>query len=93
MDEYGFEQLFNPEILRRGKEYYRSGAVKSIKRQGGLFEGDVLGSSRYHVAVRLCEDGIDEMYCDCQHASSGRNCKHMAAFLYAVCEKELPSRL
>ncbi len=93
MNEYGFEYLFNTEILRRGKEYFRAGAVKRLRRAGDMIEGDVIGSDEYRVAVRFSENGIDEMYCECPHASSGHNCKHEAALLFAVCDTDFAKRL
>ncbi len=90
---FGFEELFNPEILRRGKEYYRRGAVGSISRKGDITESTVSGSEDYRVAVRFNESGVDELYCECPHASGGRNCKHMAAFLYALCDVNFSQKL
>ncbi len=91
--DFEFEKMFNPEILRRGKEYYRSGAVYGLSLKGDIVESTVLGSEKYHVAVRFNESGIDEMYCDCPYSEKGRRCKHAAAVLYAICDGNFAEKL
>ncbi len=91
--DFEFEQMFNPEILRRGKDYYRKGAVGSFCRRGDIIESTVSGSEDYRVAVRFNSQAIDEMYCECPRACGGYMCKHMAAMLYALCDGNFSQRL
>ena len=73
-------------ILERGEEYWEDGAVENLQRTPDGWEAIVNGSEEY--SVEICTDGedIEDMYCTCPYADSGRNCKHMAAVLFAVPE-------
>lgn len=74
--------LFKQHILERGAEYHQDGYVSafSITEQG--IEAEIEGTKKYHVNIELDGERITNMSCDCPHAESGNNCKHMAAVLF-----------
>jgi len=49
-----FEQHIEPTVLKRGRSYYKSGAVVSLAEvDGGVFQAEVQGSETYTVSVEL----------------------------------------
>lgn len=83
-----WKNLFRSHILDRGYEYYHSGAVKNLLRNGNLISADVVGSEEYEVTIEIENREISYMYCSCPYANDNNNCKHMAAVLF---ELENPS--
>lgn len=75
---------FEPHILERGWEYYRSGAVEHLVKAENKVEAVVRGSEYYKVKIVYHRDEIKETYCSCPYAAKGYPCKHMAAVLYAA---------
>jgi len=51
-------------------------------------EAEVSGTEDYHVEIEFEGENVIYMNCDCPHAESGNNCKHMAAVLFRF-EEEL----
>lgn len=80
--------LFKPHILNRGAEYYQDGYVSLFNRTENGIEAEVKGTEDYHVEIELEGENVIHMTCDCPHAESGNNCKHMAAALFRF-EEEL----
>lgn len=70
------------EILRRGDEYRRRGAVETPVKRGDTITAEVKGSDAqpYRVTVRLGADDIAEARCTCPYEWGGW-CKHVAAVL------------
>lgn len=78
---------FQPHILARGYDYYVSGRVQQIEKDGHHYFATVTGTDVYSVEVFTAEDGsVISMSCDCPYAKDGLNCKHMAAVVYALAE-------
>lgn len=80
--------LFKQHILDRGAEYYQDGYVSLFNRTEKGIEAEVKGTEDYHVEIELEGENVIHMTCDCPHAESGNNCKHMAAVLFRF-EEEL----
>ncbi len=83
-----YKQYFSPKIWKRGKEYYEEGLVYDLQKEGNRYNAIVEGTYDYHVEIHLAEDNIDQWYCDCPYAESGNLCKHMAAVIMEIEEKE-----
>ena len=93
--EYDWEDMFRPHILERGYDYYMTGAVEGLQRldpDDTFYEAVVDGSRSYHVEIRYDRGSVMDMQCDCPYAMDGKNCKHMAAVLYEIEEKQEKSR-
>ena len=80
--------LFRPHILDRGAEYHQDGYVSVFHRTATGIEAEVQGTEVYHVEIELEGENVIQMTCNCPHAESGNNCKHMAAVLFRF-EEEL----
>ncbi len=79
-----WEQLFKPHILERGYDYYIDDAVDIVTKNGNTYMATVHGTEPYHVEIKMQNDTVKEMYCDCPYAQDMNNCKHMAAMLYEI---------
>ena len=93
--EYDWEDMFRPHILERGYDYYMTGAVEGLQRpdpDDTFYEAVVDGSRSYHVEIQYDRGSVMDMQCDCPYAMDGKNCKHMAAVLYEIEEKQEKSR-
>lgn len=80
--------LFKPHILDRGAEYHQDGYVSVFNMTEYGIKAEVKGTKNYHVNIELEGENVIHMTCDCPHAESGNNCKHMAAVLFRF-EEEL----
>lgn len=74
--------LFRQHILERGAEYHQDGYVSVFRITEEGIEAEVEGTEKYHVNIVLDGERVTLMSCDCPHAESGNNCKHMAAVLF-----------
>lgn len=83
-----WKKLFERHILERGYEYYCENAVEGLDISSGLIQADVIGTEEYEVAITLEDGKVMDMYCSCPYASDERNCKHMAAVLFAWAEEQ-----
>lgn len=83
-----WKKQFSRKILERGENYYLLGAVEEIKlnEDTNTVIAAVCGSEMYNIEIKLSDDrtSVEEMYCDCQYAEDGENCKHMAAVLFEL---------
>lgn len=75
-------QLFKSYILDRGIEYYENGYVTEFSYEDGVISAVVDGTEEYHIDIEVDGEDVMNMSCDCPHARSGNNCKHMAAVLF-----------
>ena len=75
-----YEKLFEPQIIYRGKEYYRNNLVKRCLKTPEGYLAKVNGNRDYNVKINIINDDI-EMSCDCPY---GLNCKHEYATLMAI---------
>ncbi len=55
---------------------------KSDKAWHGVISAVVDGTEEYHIDIEVDGEDVMNMSCDCPHAKSGNNCKHMAAVKY-----------
>lgn len=74
--------LFREHILERGAEYHQDGYVTKFDVTEHEIDAEVEGTETYHVNIVLDGEHVVHMTCDCPHAESGNNCKHMAAVLF-----------
>lgn len=82
LSESLIHQHASAESFRRGEEYYRGGAVRSLVRRGDVLRAEVEGSEYepYLVRVAFDEGGISEVGCSCPYDWGGW-CKHIVAVL------------
>jgi uncharacterized Zn finger protein len=76
------EDLFQPQILERGYDYYLENYVAETNVENNMIHAKVYGSDTYDVEIDFSNGKVQTMLCDCPYASEGKNCKHMAAVLY-----------
>ena len=88
MIKHGWEYQFRDIILIRGMEYYRERLVDQIIRTDRGWKAVVHGSEDYTVEITEENGKVKSMQCSCPYAEGGRNCKHEAAVLFALSEKE-----
>lgn len=83
-----WKELFRPHILERGYDYYETGAVERITPTTRGFQAVVEGTEDYEVEIEIENGQIRDMWCSCPYAEDGNYCKHMAATLYEIEERE-----
>ena len=67
-----WKQLFKPQILERGYEYFCDDTVDCITKNRGTYMATVHGSEGYHVQIKISKEKVKEMYCDCPFAAVRR---------------------
>ena len=77
-----WESHFLPQILERGLDYYRRDLVHDLQQCAGQVTATVTGSQPYRVSLRIQDDQLTAVACDCPYAVDHDYCKHMAAVLY-----------
>ena len=88
-----WEKLFTDIILSRGADYCRKKVVENLRQDDAQIDADVVGSETYHVHIDLEDGGISALACDCPYAADGlKNCKHMAAVLFAALAPDKASK-
>ena len=85
MDYQDFDSQIHAIILDRGSEYFDRGAVQNLVRTSDGWKADILGQDSYRVILKG-RGVLEEWFCDCPHAH-GPVCKHVAAMLFAVRER------
>ncbi|EHL32072.1 DEAD/DEAH box helicase [Legionella drancourtii] len=85
-------EAFEAKILLRGQEYFENGHVLNIRFSDGLLKGRVKGSSSqiYDVHMDLKAWPVKRASCTCM---SSINCKHAAACLFALRDREKANSL
>src|SRR5699024_4886825 len=87
------QKLFPSHVYRRGLDYYKRYRVSNLVYDVNhhVWTALVQGSEPYFVELGLkkLESGTIEMYCDCPAFHTYGTCKHVAATLFAIKEKEL----
>ncbi|GEO64375.1 SWIM zinc finger family protein [Companilactobacillus nantensis] len=76
-----WENLFQPQILERGYDYFDQGLVEDFKQTKTKITAKVFGSEVYDVKIKLRNGEIADASCDCPYAQDGKYCKHMVAVL------------
>ncbi len=79
-----WDSIFDSMIRMRGQQYYAAGKVKNLQYEDGWYTASVYGERMYAVSIRIQDNKIQKMECNCPHALSGARCKHMAAVLIAI---------
>ena len=83
-----WDNLFSEIILNRGHAYFDQGNIVSLTVKKGEATADVLGTSMYSVKIKWNGSKITDMRCNCPY---DENCKHIAAVMYALEEKQEPN--
>lgn len=84
-----FEQVIDETILKRGLDYFKTGAVDLVEElEPGLFEASVRGTEHYSVRLRIKGGAITEHQCDCPY-DLGPVCKHVVAVIFHMKKEEL----
>lgn len=83
-----WDHLFEKSIWNRGRQYFTNGRVTNFQKDGLRCEAEVIGTKPYHVQITLQGKKPPLMTCDCAYAEAGHKCKHMAAALFAVEERQ-----
>ena len=78
-----WKQYFEPHILERGRTYWEEGAVTQLDYDDDVIDATVEGTEEYEVSIDLDGGQVVDMSCTCPYAEDGKNCKHMAAALFA----------
>ena len=76
-----FEQFIDEAILKRGLDYFRSGAVQHLGTASGKQDFIVSGSSEYRVQLQIKKSELIHQHCDCPY-DLGPICKHVVAALF-----------
>lgn len=75
-------QLFEKQIIERGKKYYKEDRIKFIEKQDDCYSCIVRGTTNYLVSIINKEDTKEvQMSCNCQYEGF---CKHIYAALLAI---------
>jgi uncharacterized Zn finger protein len=92
LNEADLFRYVSPEIVQRGREYERRGAVLSLELRGTVLSGEVEGSEfmPYLTQCTLSEDGIAAASCTCPY---GAWCKHCIALCLAYIHETVPLRI
>ena len=79
-----WKQLFAPQILLRGRNYYDSALVEIEAMDERSNEASVAGTDTYSVEILFRKGQVVQMTYSCPYADGGEKCKHMAAVLFAA---------
>lgn len=75
---------FTQLVYFRGVDYFNKNRVHILEDNETLLRAHVEGKERYIVRIEMNDGEIDSMYCSCDHAKAGNNCKHMVATLMST---------
>jgi uncharacterized Zn finger protein len=79
-----FEQVIDPTVLQRGRDYYDGGHIVDLEEiEAGYWQAVVEGTETYRVFIIVAPDASLNWACDCPY-DWGPVCKHVAATLYAL---------
>lgn len=85
------EEMFQPDVYRRGREYYFQGRVGKLNYDpvSGICQTFVQGNDSYLVRVNIQDFPRNlAMYCDCPAFDQHFECKHVVAAMFEICNKE-----
>ena len=82
-----WKRYFSPSVLDKGFEYYRRDHVKGFTHRGNVYKAFVIGSIIYQTEIKINNNSIVYMKCNCPHFRDGHYCKHLAATLYVIEEE------
>lgn len=78
-----FDSEIDPQIVSRGKSYYRKGAVIELEQDGENWHAVVAGNDEYTVDVSVNKSEIIHCNCTCPY-DLGPFCKHEVAIFYSI---------
>lgn len=79
-----WKNLFTDTILSRGLDYYYDDRITNIRTKDGIILANVQGTYNYNVAIKIVNNQIKAISCNCPYSNEGFYCKHMAAVLYTL---------
>lgn len=86
------EKLFPPVIYKRGLDYYLHDRVSDLSydKNYQVWTASVRGSENYFVEINMKDfsKGTIDTYCDCPAFDAFGSCKHIAAVLISVVNKD-----
>ncbi|HFD5696850.1 TPA: SWIM zinc finger domain-containing protein [Streptococcus agalactiae] len=83
-----WKDLFQDHILGRGVDYFIRNLVENVYVKDNIIEATVYGTEEYKVEIVKDNEEIIDLSCNCPYADGGNNCKHMAAVLFYLENKE-----
>ncbi|MCI4667490.1 MAG: hypothetical protein MRZ79_04960 [Bacteroidia bacterium] len=86
-------QLSEPEVFRRGMNYYREGRLRKLIKIEQVYQAEILGSQNYFTQI-LFEGGEFQGYCTCPY-SENKWCKHLVATALGINDEayeEIPNQ-
>jgi len=87
-----FKNDFTKKILDRGKKYYNLGCVSEVSIDDNEIKAIVTGTQDYNVSVTIEEESIADSYCTCPYFYDHNECKHIAALLYYLNNKNVDNK-
>ena len=84
-----FEDDFEERILQRGYNYYLEGLVDDVFVDGNTISASVDGTEVYSVEVTIDRKKVVDSYCTCPYFEDNGECKHIAALLYYINNKDI----
>ena len=86
-----YDDMFSPQIRKRGEEYYEEDKVKYFKQNNNKYTCRITGTYTYKVSISFNNENdnvIDNATCTCPyHKDNNNNCKHIYALLLKIkCE-------
>ena len=78
-----FDSEIDPQIVSRGRSYYRKGAVIELEQDGENWHAVVAGSDEYTVDVLVNNGKIIRCNCTCPY-DFGSFCKHEVAVFFSI---------
>ncbi|MUK88727.1 helicase SNF2 [Ornithinibacillus sp. L9] len=98
LSDVNIQKLFPPVIYKRGLDYYKQGLVSDLLYDINyqVWTATVHGSEEYFVEISMkdFDEGSIDTYCDCPAFDTYKSCKHIAATLISIKNKdtnEVPS--
>lgn len=92
VNEFHIKRFIPSHIYQKGKEYFLKGKVNHLlfDRNYRVWTATVQGSDEYFVEadIRKLDQGEIDCFCDCPAFETYGYCKHIAAVLLAIMEKE-----
>ena len=82
-----WKRYFSSSVLDKGFEYYRRDHVKGLMHRSNVYKAFVVGTIIYQTEIKMQNNVISYVECNCPHFKDGHYCKHLAAMLYAIEEE------
>lgn len=88
MKKEKYMKIFPQIIIARGKDYYLNGNVTNLKKENGIYTAIVKGTTKYNVLIKIDDNDITYMECDCPYCYDSGYCKHIVATIMEINERE-----